>query len=120
MSAGEEHAVKFLRLRALSCAAMVGMAASAAAADTELTVRLFQFHPAEITLTPGSRVVWTNQDDIKHTVTAGVPGRPDGRFNLALPGKGATASHQFTEAGVYRYFCERHENMRGEIRIGPQ
>src|SRR5262249_5571710 len=97
MSAGEEQAMKSRRLRALTCAAAVGLAASASAADTELTVRLFQFQPAEITVTPGSRVVWTNQDDIKHTVTAGVPGRPDGRFNLALAGKGATAGHQFAE-----------------------
>jgi plastocyanin len=108
------------RRRVLTCAAVMGLAASASAADTELTVRLFQFQPAEVSVTPGSRVVWTNQDDIKHTVTSGLPGRPDGRFNLALAGKGATAAHRFAEAGVHRYFCERHENMRGEIRVGPQ
>ena len=65
----------------------------------------------------GTRVVWTNQDEIKHTVTGGTPGQPDGRFSMPLAGKGATASRQFTEPGVYRYFCERHQNMRGEIRV---
>lgn len=89
----------------------------AAAGDAELTVRLFQFQPGQTAIKAGTRVVWTNQDDIKHTVTAGTPSQPEGRFNIPLAGKGATATHLFSEPGVYRYFCERHQNMRGEIRV---
>jgi plastocyanin len=103
--------------RASICAGLLAAAATTSAGDAELTVRLFQFQPRETAIKAGTRVVWTNQDEIKHTVTAGTPGQPDGRFNIPLPGKGASASHRFTEPGLYRYFCERHQNMRGEIRV---
>jgi len=109
--------MKSWTLRALACAGMMTAGVNAWAEDTAVTVRLFQFQPEEASIRAGTRVVWTNQDDIKHTVTAGLPGQPDGRFTLVLTGKGATASHLFTEPGVYRYFCERHQNMRGEIRV---
>lgn len=97
-------------LRALACAGLMGAAVNASAGDGEVTVRLFQFQPGEVAVKAGGSVVWTNQDEIKHTVTAEA-------FSLALAGKGATASHRFTEPGVYRYRCERHPNMRGEVRV---
>jgi plastocyanin len=65
----------------------------------------------------GSRITWTNQDDITHTVTSGTPEKRDGRFNAPLAGKGATASVEVVESGTYPYFCERHNSMRGEIRV---
>ncbi len=111
--------MKSWTLRALACGGVMAAVVHAWAADTEVTVRLFQFQPGEAAVKAGTRVMWANQDDIKHTVTGGAPGQPDGRFNLALPGKGVTAGHLFTEPGVYRYFCERHQNMRGEIRVSP-
>ncbi len=104
-------------LRALVCAGVMAAAVDAAAGDTQINVRLFQFQPGETAIKAGTRVVWKNQDDIKHTVTAGVPGQQDDRFNLTLPGKGATVSHEFTQPGVYRYFCDRHRSMRGEITV---
>ncbi len=62
-------------------------------------------------------MTWTNQDDIEHTVTSGTPDRPDGRFNSRLAGKGATFSFTFTEPGTYSYFCNRHQSMRGQVRV---
>jgi plastocyanin len=62
-------------------------------------------------------VTWTNRDDITHTVTSGTPERRDGRFDAPLAGTGATATLQFTDPGVYPYFCDRHRSMRGEIRV---
>ena len=97
-------------LRALACAALMAAAVNTSAGEGEVTVRLFQFQPGEVTVKAGGSVVWTNQDEIKHTVTGEA-------FTLVLAGKGATASHRFTEPGVYRYRCERHPNMRGEIRV---
>jgi plastocyanin len=81
------------------------------------TVRLFQFQPASLQVDPGGRVTWTNQDEIVHTVTSGAPGAPDGRFEAALAGKGATASVVFAAPGVYPYFCARHPSMRGEVVV---
>jgi plastocyanin len=88
----------------------------------EVSVRLFQFRPAVLDVPVGTRVTWTNTDEIEHTVTSGTPEArvdgPDGPVvDLALPGQGARAAVEFREPGVYRYFCARHPHMRGEIRV---
>ena len=50
-------------------------------------IRVFQFQPGALEVRPGTRVMWTNQDDITHTVTSGVPGSPDGRFDSPWPAR---------------------------------
>ncbi|HEY7038635.1 MAG TPA: plastocyanin/azurin family copper-binding protein [Methylomirabilota bacterium] len=85
--------------------------------DSGVAVRLFQFTPGQIEVRAGTTLTWTNQDDIAHTVTSGTPERREDRFDAALAGKGATASVELREPGVYPYFCRRHESMRGEIRV---
>jgi plastocyanin len=82
-----------------------------------VTVRLFQFTPGQIEVRAGTTLTWTNQDDIAHTVTSGTPERREDRFDATLAGKGATASVELREPGVYPYFCNRHQSMRGEIRV---
>jgi plastocyanin len=89
------------------------------ASDVAVTAQVFQFKPGSITVEPGTRVVWTNRDVIRHTVTSGVPGQPTGRFDLSLSGPGTTGSVEFTARGVHPYFCARHPQMRGEIRVEP-
>src|SRR5262245_39209894 len=107
--------------RALSVAGCFALLAASgrdgAAGDADVSVQLFQFRPATVTVKPGTRVTWTNRDDIQHTVTAGTPEQREGTFALALDGAGATASMQFSTPGVHPYFCERHPDMRGEVRI---
>lgn len=89
----------------------------AAAPESGVTIQLFQFRPGKLDVKAGTRVMWTNQDEIEHTVTAGTPEKRDGRFDLRLNGKGTTAGVEFTQPGVYTYFCDRHQHMRGEIRV---
>jgi plastocyanin len=92
---------------AVTPAAAVSFAASAA---PSVSIRLFRFRPAQIEIAAGTKVTWTNEDDIVHTVTSG-------SFSQRLEGKGAAASVEFSRPGVYPYFCERHPAMRGEIRV---
>ena len=101
----------------LVAALIVIGAATPEASQSAVTVRLFQFTPGQIEVPAGTRVTWTNQDDIAHTVTSGTPERREDRFDAALAGKGATASVELREPGVYPYFCNRHQSMRGEIRV---
>ena len=89
----------------------------AAAEPSGVTVKLFRFTPSALTVMRGTAVTWTNQDDIRHTVTSGTPDKRDARFNAELAGKGAAAMVTFAEAGVYPYFCDRHQSMRGEIHV---
>jgi plastocyanin len=92
-------------------------AAAPGPSQPAVTVRLFQFTPGQVEVSAGTKVTWTNQDDIAHTVTSGTPERREDRFDAALAGKGATATVELREPGVYPYFCSRHQSMRGEIRV---
>jgi plastocyanin len=83
----------------------------------DVTVQLFQYRPGVREVKAGTRVVWTNQDDIEHTVTSGTPENRDGRFDVRLTGKGTNGGVEFGKTGVYPYFCVRHQSMRGEIRV---
>ncbi len=101
---------------AAACAPQAGRAQSPPPAEA-VTVELFQFKPARVTTSPGRTVVWTNEDDVLHTVTAGDPDRPSGLFDARLDGRGATFRHTFLRPGTYRYFCARHTQMRGEVVV---
>ena len=103
-------------IAAVSVTGLAGLGA-AAEAPQAVTIQLFQYRPGQIEVPKGSRITWTNQDDITHTVTSGTPEQRDGRFSAQLTGKGATASVELKESGTYTYFCERHTSMRGEIRV---
>jgi plastocyanin len=89
----------------------------AGAAGPAVEIRLFQFTPLRLDAGRGAEVAWINRDDIGHTVTSGAPGQPDGRFAATLAGAGATVRVRFTQPGVYPYFCDRHQAMRGAIHV---
>jgi plastocyanin len=85
--------------------------------NAAVTIQTFQFRPTPVEVRTGTPVTWTNQDDILHTVTSGTPDSGDHRFEAPLDGKGASSTMTFTQAGIYPYFCDRHQSMRGEIRV---
>ena len=95
------------------------VSALVASADPKpaVDVQIFQFQPAAIEVKAGTAITWTNRDDIEHTVTSGDPEHRTGRFDLRLPSRGTTTRVNFSEPGVYLYFCDRHPPMRGEIRV---
>jgi plastocyanin len=80
-------------------------------------VRTFQFAPDTLRISVGTKVVWTNQDDIEHTITAGTPSERDAAFDQVLKAKGSSAERTFDRAGTFTYFCDRHQFMRGSITI---
>ena len=73
--------------------------------------------PRYISVKAGTRLTFSNDDQIEHTVTSGTPEARGDRFDVRLSGKGTTAAVDLTTPGVYRYFCDRHQYMRGEIRV---
>ena len=102
---------------ALVAGALILGTAGPAGSESGVTVQLFQFKPGQLEVKAGTRVAWTNQDDITHTVTSGTPEQRDGRFELALDGRGTTGAVKLDTPGTYPYFCSRHQSMRGEIRV---
>ena len=116
LMAGLSASVRGPLLKTVSAATGVSMS-QPGTADSTVTIRLFQFKPMPLDVKAGTQVTWTNQDDILHTVTSGVPERRDGRFEAPLDGKEATYRFTFRQPGIYPYFCDRHQSMRGEILV---
>jgi plastocyanin len=87
--------------------------------DQAVAIRVFQFEPKVLEVAVGTQVVWTNGDEIEHTVTSGNGDEADGSFGGTLAGKGTTFSLKFEQPGVFSYFCDRHHFMRGEVRVTP-
>ena len=93
------------------------LAAANPAGSGAVTVKQFQFMPAELGVKAGNNVTWTNEDDILHTATSGTPGSPDGKFDGPMDGRGKSFSHVFDQPGRYPYFCNRHESMTGTVVV---
>jgi len=102
---------------ALVASALILGAAGPAGSESGVTAQLFQFKPGQLEVKAGTRVAWTNQDDITHTVTSGTPEQRDGHFELGLDGRGASGAVKLDPPGTYPYFCSRYQSMRGEIRV---
>ncbi len=83
----------------------------------DVALDLFLFKPDRIEINVGDTVVWTNKDDIQHTVTFGTPEQPGALFDSGFFTLGQTFSYTFAEPGEYAYFCQRHPHMQGVIVV---
>jgi len=76
------------------------------------------FIPAEVSVSVGETVTWSNDDTAAHTVTSGLPAEgPDGNFDSSLFMAGTTFDHTFDDAGEYDYFCMVHPWMIGKVSV---
>lgn len=83
-----------------------------AAASGSVTITDFQFTPAQITISQGDTVTWTNNGPTPHSATA-----TGGSFDTGIFPAGQSRSHTFAEAGTFSYICTPHPNMRGTIVV---
>jgi plastocyanin len=113
---GKRSIHRVMLIAAVSVTGLAGLRAVAEAPQA-IAVQLFQFRPAQVEIPNGSQSTGTNQDDITRTVTSGTPEKRDDRFSAQLAGKGATASVELEESGTDPYLSERHNSIRGEIRV---
>jgi len=74
----------------------------------------FTFSPAELTVATGTRVTWTNNDDIPHTVVDA--DNPKQTKSPPLD-TGDAWAHVFDQPGTYHYFCSLHPHMQGTIVV---
>jgi plastocyanin len=82
------------------------------AAGTAIDIADFAFSPAELTVSVGDTVTWTNQDSAPHTVTS-----DDGAFDSGRMDQGDTFEFTFEEAGTFTYHCDFHPNMVATITV---
>ncbi len=67
-----------------------------------------EFKEKTIVISKGTTVMWLNNDDAKHTVTAN-----DRRFFSDTMDPGDTFSYTFNEAGRFPYYCDFHGDTGG-------
>ena len=106
-------------LALLVCAVLAVPALRAAAAPpagpVELDIAKFAYAPKEITVAPGTKVVWTNRDATPHTVTS-----TDKSFASAGLDTGDTYEHTFAAEGDFSYLCTVHPYMTGVVHVRKQ
>ncbi len=83
----------------------------------DVHIMQFAFHPDPVEITVGTTVKWTNQDDVEHTATHGVPVAPGNVFDSGVMAPGGSFAFTFTSAGEYPYYCRLHPAMRGMVRV---
>ncbi|HEX4480151.1 MAG TPA: cupredoxin family copper-binding protein [Rudaea sp.] len=84
----------------------------AAHAEMTVTIEKFVFTPKEITVAPGTKVVWINKDETPHTISAS----DKGFVSKAMD----TDDHYevtFAKAGDFSYFCTLHPFMTGTVHV---
>ncbi|WP_448954456.1 cupredoxin domain-containing protein [Labrys neptuniae] len=86
--------------------------ARAASAQARVTIDNFTFSPAELTVPPGTTVIWVNRDDIPHTVT-----ETNKVFRSKALDTDDNFSFTFNKSGDFSYFCSLHPHMTGRIVV---
>jgi plastocyanin len=103
-----------LAVTTMATAVLVVAAAgpAALAAEETVSIRKIKFTPASVAVKPGDTVVWANNDDRDHTVTA-----DDGSFDSGKIGPGESFQFTFEEAGQFSYHCEFHPRMKAVVVV---
>ena len=91
-----------------------GAAAEPASGDTvKVQMKDILFVPEKISARVGQTVVWTNEDDIAHTVKA----NSGADFESKAISKGKTYKAKLTKAGTIAYVCTIHPSQTGTITV---
>ncbi len=75
-----------------------------------------KYIPQEIDIKVGTTVVWTNEDEVAHTVTHRAKVE-DQLFSSPLLAPGETFSYTFDTAGMYGVYCLPHPFMTGTVVV---
>lgn len=76
----------------------------------------FAFEPATATVKAGQEISVRNEDAAPHTLTHEAPSSRRAFDSGTIEGR-ATGSITIDEPGSYRFFCELHAFMRGEVTV---
>jgi plastocyanin len=101
-------------LAAAPVVAFAGDAQTAAVAPTVVEIHNLKFNPPTLTIAPGTKVTWVNEDTSPHTVT------DKGKvFRSAGLDTKDSFSFTFESAGEFTYICTIHPMMVGKIVVKP-
>ena len=91
-----------------------GAVRPASAEPKQISIDNFRYVPDTLTVPAGTKVTWTNHDDMPHTVTS--TGTPKALDSEALD-TDEQFSHVFVEPGTYTYRCTVHPKMSGRVLV---
>ena len=96
-------------------AAMRGQSArkNVSLAANEIGIDNFKFAPATLTVAAGTKVVWTNNDDVPHLIV-----NVQNKFRQSpVLDTGQRFATTLTKRGTYDYFCSLHPMMQGKVIV---
>lgn len=77
-----------------------------------VTMQGMSFSKTSLTITKGTTVTWTNNDNTTHTVTA-----DDNSFNSGDVTAGNSYARTFNTTGTFPYHCIYHSMMKATIIV---
>jgi plastocyanin len=87
--------------------------------EVTVTTKGIAFVPQHILISKGTRITWTNEDNVTHYVNT--DSHPAHTYYLEMNSKalnkGDTYSIVLDMPGVYLYHCSAHTNMKGSIIV---
>lgn len=100
----------------LTAIALTGFAAGSAVAEDEvkITQKGKKFSEKQITLKPGQKVTFVNDDSVAHNVYTIVNGK---KKDLGLQKPSEEGSIAFDAAGTYRVRCAIHPRMKLVVKV---
>ena len=85
---------------------------AATPATVDVDISKFLFNAKEITVAPGTKVVWTNHDETPHSVVAN-----DKSFSSKGLDTDDKYEHTFANEGDFGYICSVHPFMTGVVHV---
>ncbi len=79
---------------------------------TQITIQNFVYQPATLQVRVGTTVIWTNQDNVPHSVTF-----KNGMKDSGLFSQGQSFSYTFNTPGTYQYYCTVHPYMAATVTV---
>lgn len=81
-------------------------------ATANVTIDNFTFTPQTITVKVGTKITWTNHDDIPHSVMSA-----NAEFHSKALDTDDSFSFTPTKPGTYSYFCSLHPKMTAQLVV---
>ncbi|MFL6624395.1 MAG: cupredoxin family copper-binding protein [Sulfurifustis sp.] len=92
---------------------LVSFTARAEAAETvQIEIKNFVFQPQEVTVAPGTTVVWINRDETPHNIKT-----RDRKIKSKVLDTDDRFSFVFDQPGDYTYVCGLHPQMTGTVHV---
>ena len=101
---------------AFAALAVLATAFPALAAEQTVVQQGQAFSSSSLTLHPGDKLNFNNEDDVTHNIT--VKGGADGDVDdLGLQKPGKMVSYVFDTKGAYRVICSIHPKMKMTVNV---